>query len=153
MQTAGARLRLRHLPADLAFQIRRDQRGTLSIRYTVGPCCVAAFSGLGIVKPVAERFQCCGKLARVAGVDAIVLGRGVDEWRGIPYAGLQVVIRRIGFDKRPVGRNVGVSVLAYPCTTRATPKTPIARLAVRSAVSRCPRSGHTSTAENSGLSA
>ena len=63
---------------------------------------------------IAQFLQPRRRLAGVAGVDAIVLGRGVDEDLGIGLARAQVLIGRILLDPGPLFRNVRIAVFRDP---------------------------------------
>src|SRR3954471_1017613 len=80
----------------------------------VRACRVAAFRILIIIEGEAHLLHARGELARVAGADAVVLGRGEDEGNGIGCALAQVLIGRELVPEGADARVLDAAILALP---------------------------------------
>ena len=110
-----------HLPEVIAIQVSvnlgsRDAFVPEHLLHLaqVGARRVAAVGVLIEQHRIAQLLQPRRRLAGVAGVDPVVLGRGVDEDLRIGLARPQVLIGRILLDPGALLRNLGIAVLADP---------------------------------------
>src|SRR3989344_6916110 len=80
----------------------------------VGADRMAALHIFVIIDAIAEFLQSRGEFARVAGVDAVVLGRQIEEDRRVFYALPDVLVWRIFRHEGPVAGHVGIAIFGDP---------------------------------------
>src|SRR3546814_8862056 len=80
----------------------------------VGADRMAALDICVIIDAISIFHQSRGIFARVAGVDAVVLGRKIEEGRRICHALADIVIGRIFRQEGPIPGHVGVAIFGDP---------------------------------------